>query len=63
MMMFGITVLSFFGAGMENSDAAQMVSEWGCNNIVLGIYLTIMLMVGWSSRWACCFQRTDGKLL
>ena len=45
MMMIGITVLSFFGAGMENSDAAQMVSEWGCNNIVLGIiYLTIMLM-------------------
>ena len=45
MIMISITVLSFFGAGMENSDAAQMVSEWGCNNIVLGIYLTIMLMM------------------
>ena len=45
MIMISITVLSFFGAGMENSDAAQMVSKWGCNNIVLGIYLTIMLLM------------------
>ena len=24
---------------MENSDAAQMVGEWGCNNIILGTYM------------------------
>jgi len=27
---------SLFGAGMENRDAAHMVAEWGCNNIILG---------------------------
>jgi len=27
---------SLFGAGMENCDAARMVGEWGCNNIILG---------------------------
>ena len=25
-----------FGAGMQNSDAATMVREWGCNNLVTG---------------------------
>ena len=34
-------MFSLFGAGMENSDAARMVGEWGCNNIILGGWATI----------------------
>ena len=32
-------ILSLFGAGMGNDDAAKMVSEWGCNNVILGEYI------------------------
>ena len=35
-------MFSLFGAGMENSDAARMVGEWGCNNIILGGWATIL---------------------
>ena len=46
-MIIIITLCSLFGAGMENSDAAHMVGEWGCNNIILGIkykMMTVMMM-------------------
>ena len=28
---------------MENSDAARMVGEWGCNNIILGGWATLLI--------------------
>ena len=33
---------------MENSDAAHMVAEWGCNNIILGNkynMMTVMMLM------------------
>ena len=30
---------------MENSDAAQMVGEWGCNNVILGENMSTMMKV------------------
>jgi hypothetical protein len=28
-----------FGEGLEEEDAAVMVSQWGCNNVVLGSWI------------------------
>lgn len=33
-----------FGEGLEEEDAAVMVSKWGCNNVVLGGDLTFFLL-------------------